>query len=67
MGNDHFWKAMNIAVWLAFGLILLGMIGGAILDYRPAMQPVAFVRNGILHGGPAYPQFGSPRPTERAF
>lgn len=67
MQNDNLEKALTVAVWLAFGLIILGMIGGAILDYRPAMQPVAFVRNGILHGGPSYPQFGSPRPRERAF
>ncbi|WP_297386547.1 hypothetical protein [Acidiferrobacter sp.] len=67
MENDHLGKALAIAVWLAFALIALGLIGGAILEYPAAVRPAAFVRQGMLHPAPTWPEIGSPRPTERAF
>ena len=67
MENDHLGKAVAIVVWLAFALIALGMIAGGILEYPPATRPVAFVRQGMLHPGPTWPEIGNPRPTERVF
>jgi hypothetical protein len=68
MENDHLGKAVAIAVWLAFALIAFGLIAGAILEeYPPTVSPVGFVRQGMLHPGPTWPEIGNPRPTEKAF
>lgn len=60
MSTDKLAQALHIAVWLAFALIVFGMVLGAILTERPPPKPVAFVRPGLLHKGPSYPEFGRP-------
>ena len=56
MDNATFGKALTVAVWLAFAIIILGMVAGAFLTVRP--MPVKCVTQGILHPGPTYPEIG---------
>ena len=56
MDNATFGKALTVAVWLAFAIIILGMVAGAFLAARP--MPVKCVQQGILHPGPTYPEIG---------
>ena len=57
MENETFAKGLTVAVWLAFAIILLGMVAGALLP-APAAVPIACVRQGLLHPGPKYPEIG---------
>ena len=56
MDNSTFGKALTVAVWLAFAIIILGMIAGAFLTVRP--MPVKCVTQGLLHKWPVYPEIG---------
>ena len=56
MDNATFGKALTVAVWLAFAIIILGMVAGAFLTVRPV--PVKCVQQGLLHKGPHYPEIG---------
>ena len=56
MDNATLGKAITVAVWLAFAIIILGMVAGAFLTVRP--MPVKCVTQGLLHQGPTYPEIG---------
>ena len=56
MDNTTLSKALTVAVWLAFAIVILGMVAGAFLTVRP--MPVKCVTQGILHPGPTYPEIG---------
>ncbi len=56
MDNATFGKALTVAVWLAFAIIIIEMVAGAFLTVRP--MPVKCIRQGLLHKGPVYPQIG---------
>lgn len=57
MENETFAKGLTVAVWLAFAIILLGMVAGALLP-APRPMPVKCIRQGLLHPGPKYPEIG---------
>ncbi len=58
MQNETFAKALMVAVWLGFAILIVGMIAGALLSAPPAAVPVACVQEGLLHPGPTYPEIG---------